>query len=70
MNMKIDVDSLTDAEVAEIQDHQWDDSEYRASSEPWKVAMKELCENMRSLSISEYRQYMKNCEENWAVHCD
>lgn len=63
--MKIDVDALTDAEVAELQDHQWDDSEYQGRNTPMAKAMIELCENMRSMPISAYRNYLKAAEAGW-----
>lgn len=63
--MKINVDALTDAEVMELQDHQWDGSEYEGKTSSWAVAMLELCENMRSMPVSAYRKYLKTVEERW-----
>ena len=63
--MKINVDALTDAEVAELQDHQWDPSEYEGKKDTMSVAMRELCENMRSMPIASYRNYLRTVEARW-----
>lgn len=65
--MKIKVDTLTDAEVMEIQDHQWDSSEFEGDDSPWAKAMIELCENMRSMPVSSYRNYLKKCDAQWDI---
>ena len=63
--MKINVDALTDAEVAELQDHQWDSSEYEGKKDSMSVAMIELCDNMRSMPIANYRNYLRTVEARW-----
>ena len=63
--MYIDVDLMTDEEVRELQQEQWDDKEFVAKKDRASRTMIELCENMRSMSIPSYRNYLKKTNEAW-----
>lgn len=63
--MYIDVDLMTDEEVFELQQEQWDESEFVGKQGKANRTMQELCVNMRTMSIPSYRNYLKKTNEAW-----
>ncbi len=63
--MKIDVDNLTHEEISDLQQVQWDSTEFEGVDDGWARAMIELCENMKAMPTEAYRNYLRTCEENW-----